>query len=79
MITEVEELGDTYLAVRSKKSEYARAFWHDAELILLDEPTSNLDSLNEGIILKSLKESAEKKRLFCIPQSIHNECGRCGV
>lgn len=34
----------------------ARAFLHDALFVLLDEQTSNLDSLNEAIILKSLKE-----------------------
>ena len=48
----------------------ARAFLHDAELILLDEPTSNLDSLNEGIILKSLKESAEKKTVVLVYNKI---------
>lgn len=49
-------------------------------MILMDEPTSNLDSLNEGIILKSLEESAKKKiRCAGIPQSIYHECGRCGL
>ena len=44
----------------------ARAFLHDAQMILLDEPTSNLDSLNEGIILKSLKESAQQKTVVLV-------------
>ena len=44
----------------------ARAFLHDTDLILLDEPTSNLDSLNEGIILKSLKESSKKKTVVLV-------------
>ena len=44
----------------------ARAFLHDAPMILMDEPTSNLDSLNEGIILKSLKESARKKTVVLV-------------
>ena len=65
--TEVGELGDTLSGGEKQRIGIARAFLHDAELILLDEPTSNLNSLNEGIILKSLKESAEKKRLFWYP------------
>ena len=48
----------------------ARAFLHECPLILLDEPTSNLDSLNEGIILKSLKESAEKKTVVLVSHRV---------
>ena len=44
----------------------ARAFLHDAPFLLLDEPTSNLDSLNEGIILKSLRESCDKKTVVLV-------------
>ena len=52
----------------------ARAFLHDSPLILMDEPTSNLDSLNEGIILKSLREATEKKTSStCITQKIYYE------
>lgn len=41
-------------------------FLHDAPLILLDEPTSNLDSLNEGIILKSLREQQGEKTVILV-------------
>ena len=44
----------------------ARIFLHDAPLLLLDEPTSNLDSLNESIILKSLKENREGKTIVLV-------------
>lgn len=44
----------------------ARVFLHDAPFLLLDEPTSNLDSLNEGIILKSLRESCDKKTVVLV-------------
>ena len=50
----------------------ARAFLHDAPLLLLDEPTSNLDSLNEGIILKSLKESARQKTVVLVSHRASN-------
>ncbi len=64
--TEVGELGDTLSGGEKQRIGIARAFLHDAPLILMDEPTSNLDSLNEGIILKSLKESAEKKTVVLV-------------
>lgn len=61
--TEVGELGDTLSGGEKQRIGIARAFLHDAQMILMDEPTSNLDSLNEGIILKSLKESSEEKTI----------------
>ena len=68
--TEVGELGDTLSGGEKQRIGIARAFLHDAEMILLDEPTSNLDSLNEGIILKSLKESAEKKTVVLVSHRV---------
>lgn len=64
--TEVGELGDTLSGGEKQRIGIARAFLHDAPMILLDEPTSNLDSLNEGIILKSLKESAKEKTVILV-------------
>ena len=64
--TEVGELGDTLSGGERQRIGIARAFLHDAPFLLLDEPTSNLDSLNEGIILKSLKESCEKRTVVLV-------------
>lgn len=64
--TEVGELGDTLSGGEKQRIGIARAFLHDSPLILMDEPTSNLDSLNEGIILKSMREAAEKKTVVLV-------------
>ena len=68
--TEVGELGDTLSGGEKQRIGIARVFLHECPLILLDEPTSNLDSLNEGIILKSLKESAEKKTVVLVSHRV---------
>ena len=64
--TEVGELGDTLSGGEKQRIGIACAFLHDAPMILMDEPTSNLDSLNEGIILKSLKESSKQKTIVLV-------------
>jgi ATP-binding cassette subfamily C protein len=58
--TPIGELGDRLSGGEKQRIGLARAFLSDANIILLDEPTSNLDSLNEGIILKSLYETKDK-------------------
>ena len=64
--TKVGELGDTLSGGERQRIGIARAFLNDADIVLLDEPTSNLDSLNEGIILKSLKEGAGDKIIIIV-------------
>lgn len=64
--TKLAELGDSVSGGERQRIGLARAFLHDAEFILLDEPTSNIDSLNEGIILKSLLEEKEDKTVVLV-------------
>lgn len=64
--TPVGELGDTLSGGERQRIGLARAFLHDAPFLLLDEPTSNLDSLNEAVILKSLHEERKEKTVVLV-------------
>ena len=64
--TEVGELGDTLSGGERQRLGLARAFLHDAPFMLLDEPTSNLDSLNEAVILKSLHQECADKTVVLV-------------
>ena len=64
--TPVGELGDTLSGGERQRLGVARAFLHDAPFILLDEPTSNLDSLNEAVILRSLAEERAAKTVVLV-------------
>lgn len=64
--TNVGELGDTLSGGERQRIGIARAFLHQSDLLLLDEPTSNLDSLNEGIILKTLKEETVSRTVILV-------------
>ena len=64
--TPVGELGDTLSGGERQRLGLARAFLHDAPLMLLDEPTSNLDSLNEAVILRSLREERQGKTVVLV-------------
>ena len=64
--TPVEELGDSLSGGERQRIGLARAFLHDAPLLLLDEPTSNLDSLNEAVILRSLHNQRKDKTVVLV-------------
>ncbi|MCD8015345.1 MAG: ATP-binding cassette domain-containing protein [Lachnospiraceae bacterium] len=64
--TPVGELGSTLSGGERQRLGLAQAFLHDAPFLLLDEPTSNLDSLNEAVILRSLKEEQEGKTIVLV-------------
>lgn len=72
--SQVGELGSTLSGGERQRIGLARAFLHDAPLILLDEPTSNLDSLNEAVILKSLKEQRKDKTVILV---LHRKSTMC--
>ena len=64
--TNVGELGDALSGGERQRIGLAMAFLHNAPFVLLDEPTSNLDSLNEAIILKSLGEESDEKTVVLV-------------
>lgn len=64
--TKIGELGDTLSGGERQRLGLARSFLHDAPFMLLDEPTSNLDSLNEAVILKSLREGSEGRAIVLV-------------
>lgn len=64
--TDVGELGDTLSGGEKQRIGLARAFLHNAPLMLLDEPTSNLDSLNEAVILRSLKQERQNRTVVLV-------------
>ena len=72
--TEVGELGSTLSGGEKQRIGLARAFLHNAPLMLLDEPTSSLDSLNEAVILKALKESAKDKTILLVSHRPSTMC-----
>lgn len=64
--TQVGELGDTLSGGERQRIGIARTFLKDSDFWLLDEPTSNLDALNEGMILKALQESKKDKTILLV-------------
>ena len=64
--SKVGELGDSLSGGERQRLGITRAFLHDSPIILLDEPTSNLDSLNESIILNALKAHSEDKNIILV-------------
>lgn len=64
--TQVGELGDTLSGGERQRIGLARMFLHDAPFVLLDEPTSNLDSLNEAAVLRALSESREGRTIVLV-------------
>lgn len=76
--TMVEELGSSLSGGERQRIGLARMFLHNSKLILLDEPTSNLDSLNEGVILKSIYEERKDKTIVFVShrESTLSHCDR---
>ena len=78
--TQLSELGASLSGGERQRIALARAFLSDAPCILLDEPTSHLDVLNEAIILKSLQQQKDKTMILVTmriaQQMIHMNQGR---
>lgn len=64
--TKVGALGNNLSAGEKQRIGLARAFLRGSKLVLLDEPTSNVDAINEGIILRALKEQKSEKSIILV-------------
>lgn len=64
--TKAGELGSSLSSGEKQRIGLARAFVSSGDILILDEPTSNLDTLNEGEILRSIKENCEDKTIVLI-------------
>ena len=64
--TMLAELGNSISGGEKQRIGIARAFLHDSNMIFLDEPTSNIDSLNEGMILRSLEQEKRDKTIILV-------------
>lgn len=64
--TKLAELGDSVSGGEKQRIGIARAFLHQSDILFLDEPTSNIDSLNEGMILRALEQQKADKTILLV-------------
>ncbi|MGL4911527.1 MAG: ABC transporter ATP-binding protein [Romboutsia sp.] len=64
--TTVGELGSNLSSGERQRLGIARAFLQNSQILILDEPTSNLDTLNEAQILKSINKECKEKTVVMV-------------